>query len=59
VKLLITGAAGLVGRHLAKRMARDHEVVALNHAHLDITDAAAIESQESANDQCGRPAVSR
>ena len=43
MKLLITGAAGLVGGHLAQRMARDHEVVALKHAHLDITDAAAID----------------
>ena len=43
MKVLITGAAGLVGSHLAKRMARDHDVVALKHADLDITDSVAID----------------
>jgi len=43
VKLLITGAAGLVGGHLAQRLARDHEVVAFKHADLDITDPVAID----------------
>lgn len=42
MKLLITGAAGLVGSHLARRLARDHEVVALKHSDLDITDRAAV-----------------
>ena len=43
MKLLITGAAGLVGGHLAQRMARNHEVVAFKHADLDITDPVAID----------------
>ena len=42
MKILITGAAGLVGSHLARRLARDHEVVALGHGELDITDAVAV-----------------
>jgi len=42
VKVLITGAAGLVGSHLAKRLVREHEVVALKHGDLDITDADAV-----------------
>jgi len=42
VKILITGAAGLVGSHLAQRLAREHEVVALKHSDLDITDEDAV-----------------
>ena len=42
-EILITGAAGLVGSHLARRMARDPEVTALKHADLDITDPVAID----------------
>jgi len=42
VKILITGAAGLVGSHLAQRLARENEVVALTHGDLDITDEAAV-----------------
>ena len=42
MKIFITGAAGLVGRHLAQRLAREHEVVALKHGDLDITDADAV-----------------
>lgn len=42
MKILITGAAGLVGSHLAKRLAREHEVVALKRSDLDITDEAAV-----------------
>ncbi|MGH7874045.1 MAG: SDR family oxidoreductase [Candidatus Binatia bacterium] len=41
--MLITGAGGLVGSHLASRMARDHEVVAFQHADLDIIDAVGID----------------
>jgi dTDP-4-dehydrorhamnose reductase len=40
---MITGAAGLVGSHLARRLTADHEVVALRHADLDITDPSAID----------------
>jgi dTDP-4-dehydrorhamnose reductase len=43
VKVLITGAAGLVGSHLARRLAREHDVVALNHADLDISDRDAVD----------------
>jgi dTDP-4-dehydrorhamnose reductase len=42
VKVLITGAAGLVGSHLARRLTRDHEVSALMRRDLDITDRKAV-----------------
>ena len=42
MKTLITGAAGLVGAHLAARLAREHEVAALTHAALDVTDREAV-----------------
>ena len=42
MKILITGAAGLVGSHMARRMAREHEVLALTHGDLDITDGGAV-----------------
>jgi dTDP-4-dehydrorhamnose reductase len=42
VKILITGAGGLVGSHLARRLSGDHEVVALKRADLDITDRQAV-----------------
>jgi dTDP-4-dehydrorhamnose reductase len=42
VKILITGAAGLIGSHFAQRLARDHEVLALTHSGLDITDREAV-----------------
>jgi len=42
MKILVTGAAGLVGSHLARRLAGEHEVVALTHDQLDITDRAAV-----------------
>ncbi|MGZ8496654.1 MAG: dTDP-4-dehydrorhamnose reductase [Candidatus Binatia bacterium] len=40
--MLITGAAGLVGSHLARHLARKHEVLPLQHGDLDITDRAAV-----------------
>jgi dTDP-4-dehydrorhamnose reductase len=43
VKVLITGAAGLVGSHMAQRLRRAHEVLALNHGELDITNRHAVE----------------
>ena len=44
VRVLVTGAAGMLGRDVtAACHARDHEVVALAHAALDITDRAAVE----------------
>jgi dTDP-4-dehydrorhamnose reductase len=42
MKVLITGAAGLVGRHFSERLAREHDVLALKHADLDITDRGAV-----------------
>ncbi|HXV84430.1 MAG TPA: dTDP-4-dehydrorhamnose reductase [Candidatus Binatia bacterium] len=42
MKILVTGAAGLVGSHLAARLARAHEVLALKHGDLDITDRDAV-----------------
>jgi dTDP-4-dehydrorhamnose reductase len=42
VKILITGASGLIGSHAAQRLDRDHEVVAVKHADLDITDRESV-----------------
>ena len=42
MKVLITGAAGLIGSHLSRRLARQHEVLALRHGELDITDRQAV-----------------
>jgi dTDP-4-dehydrorhamnose reductase len=42
MKVFITGAAGLVGRHMAQRLSREYDVVALKHGDLDITDADAV-----------------
>ena len=41
MKIVVTGAAGLVGSHLATRLAREHDVLALKHGDLDITDQQA------------------
>ena len=38
MKILITGAGGLVGHHLANSLDSGHQVLALKHADLDITD---------------------
>jgi dTDP-4-dehydrorhamnose reductase len=42
VKILVTGATGLVGSHVAGRLSLEHEVLALTHGHLDISHAAAV-----------------
>lgn len=42
MKILITGAAALVGGYFAARAAREHEVVALRRSDLDITDRSAV-----------------
>ena len=42
MKVLITGAAGLVGSHLAWRLADEHELAALKRGDLDITDRNAV-----------------
>ncbi len=43
MKILITGAAGLVGSHFTRRLAQAHDVLALGHGDLDITDRGAVE----------------
>jgi dTDP-4-dehydrorhamnose reductase len=44
LKVLVTGAAGMLGREVtAACHARGHEVVALAHAALDITDGPAVD----------------
>jgi dTDP-4-dehydrorhamnose reductase len=42
MKIIITGAGGLVGDGLARHFAGRHSVVALKHAQLDVTDAEAV-----------------
>jgi len=42
VTIAITGAGGLVGRHLAARFGAKREVLSLGHADLDITDRGAV-----------------
>ncbi|MGE5218617.1 MAG: dTDP-4-dehydrorhamnose reductase [Chloroflexota bacterium] len=39
---MITGAAGLVGQHLARKLGHGHQVRALTHAALDITHRAGV-----------------
>lgn len=48
VKILITGAAGLIGTHFARRLSADHQVIALTRGDLDITDAGRIHACISA-----------
>ena len=43
MKVLITGSAGLVGSHFARRLAREHDVTSLDHGNLDITHRDAVE----------------
>jgi dTDP-4-dehydrorhamnose reductase len=44
MKVLITGAAGLIGSHMARHLKRDeHEVLALMHGDVDITDRHAVQ----------------
>lgn len=43
MKVLITGAAGLIASHFTRSLAGDHEVLALRRGELDITDAEAID----------------
>jgi dTDP-4-dehydrorhamnose reductase len=42
MKIVVTGGAGLVGSHLATRLAREHDVLALKRSDLDITDQQAV-----------------
>lgn len=48
MKILVTGAAGLVGNHLARTLARDHDVLALKRSDLDISDRDAVNRYVSA-----------
>jgi dTDP-4-dehydrorhamnose reductase len=42
MKILITGAGGLVGTHLASALAIDHQVLPLRHRDLDIADGSSV-----------------
>jgi dTDP-4-dehydrorhamnose reductase len=42
MRILVTGAGGLVGGALWRHLERDHEVIALKHGDLDITDRAQV-----------------
>lgn len=44
MKILITGAAGQLGRDCARRLAADHRVMACRSDELDITDAARVDA---------------
>ncbi len=48
MKVLVTGAAGLIGSHLAQRFGADHDVLALTRKDLDITDQSAVRSRVAA-----------
>ena len=39
MKIVIVGAAGLVGKEFARQFSNGHQVLALTHSDLDITDA--------------------
>ena len=42
MKILIAGVTGLIGSHFTEKLARDHDVLALRHRDLDITDREAV-----------------
>jgi dTDP-4-dehydrorhamnose reductase len=42
MKIVITGAGGLVGAEFVKRFSKNHQVLALNHEALDITERRAV-----------------
>ncbi|MGB3632908.1 MAG: dTDP-4-dehydrorhamnose reductase [Rubrobacteraceae bacterium] len=43
MRILVTGAGGQLGLELKDLLAREHEVVALTHGELDISDSTAVE----------------
>ena len=45
MKILVTGAAGLIGSHFARRLGADHDVLALTRKDLDITDQPAVQTR--------------
>src|SRR5690348_3684966 len=42
MKIVIVGAGGLVGKEFARQFSNGHQVLALTHSDLDITDTQAI-----------------
>ena len=42
MKVLVTGAAGLVGKHFAQRFSRQYDILALKHPDFDITDQESV-----------------
>jgi dTDP-4-dehydrorhamnose reductase len=48
VKILIAGAAGLIGSHFARRFGAGQDVLALTRSDLDITDRAAVRRRVAA-----------
>ena len=48
MKILVTGAAGLVGSHVSRALAAGHDVLALTRGDLDITDRDAVNRYVSA-----------
>lgn len=42
MKIVIAGAGGLVGKEFARHFSDEHQVLALKHGDLDITDAQAV-----------------
>lgn len=47
MRILITGAGGFLGSALTAHLANRHEVLALPHRELDVTDAAAVQREAS------------
>jgi dTDP-4-dehydrorhamnose reductase len=48
VKILVTGAAGLIGSHFTRRFKADDDLLALTRSELDITDQRAVRSRVAA-----------
>ena len=48
MKILVTGAAGLIGSHFTRRFKADHDLLALTRRELDISDQGAVRSRVAA-----------